>query len=129
MPPREGSAVRTPVTAHPIQLTIPTDHPWVPLRILGLGLDPDRLVQADVFLLTDARAAAPGRPHRPRRSSGASRRRQSLLDDLRSDKNMSWVPGSEWLSYLNVDATAGDLHYDLATSVDGHHRRRSSRPG
>src|SRR6478672_3670802 len=48
----------------PIQLTIPTDHPWVPLRILGLGLEPDRIVQADVFLLTDDRpqllAAGPG---------------------------------------------------------------------
>src|SRR5436190_3678383 len=33
----------------PIALTIPTDTPGVPLRILALGLDPDRVVQADVF--------------------------------------------------------------------------------
>jgi hypothetical protein len=101
----------------PIQLTIPTDHPWVPLRILGLGLEPDREVQADVFLLTDDQpqllAGGPGL--RLERSQAAS---QLLLNDLRSDQNMSWVPDSQWLSYLKVDATAGDLHYDLATSVD-----------
>src|SRR5688572_8237747 len=37
----------------PIMLTIPTDAPWVPLRILSLGLDSTQLVEADVFLLTD----------------------------------------------------------------------------
>ena len=37
----------------PIMLTIPTDEPWVPLRILGLGLEGSELVEADVFLLTD----------------------------------------------------------------------------
>ena len=42
----------------PIMATIPTDDPWVPVRILGLGLDADRRVEADVFLLTDERARA-----------------------------------------------------------------------
>src|SRR4029453_12509873 len=37
----------------PIMLTIPTDEPWVPLSILGLGLDKSQVVEADVFLLTD----------------------------------------------------------------------------
>ena len=37
----------------PIMATIPTDDPWVPLRILGLGLEGSRNVEADVFLLTD----------------------------------------------------------------------------
>ena len=37
----------------PIMATIPTDDPWVPVRILGLGLDGGRTVEADVFLLTD----------------------------------------------------------------------------
>ncbi|HEX7132323.1 MAG TPA: DUF2330 domain-containing protein, partial [Iamia sp.] len=41
----------------PIMITIPTDDPWVPLRILGLGLDEDQTVEADVFLLTDERPA------------------------------------------------------------------------
>ena len=39
----------------PIMLTIPTDEPWVPLRILALGLDSSEVVNADVFLLTDER--------------------------------------------------------------------------
>jgi hypothetical protein len=105
----------------PIQLTIPTDQPWVPLRILGLGLEPDRNVQADVFLLTDSRPQlmAGGTGLTLARSQPAS---QLLLDDLRSDKNSSWVPSSQWLSYIQVDASAGDLHYDLATSVDPNQR-------
>jgi Uncharacterized protein conserved in bacteria (DUF2330) len=105
----------------PIQLTIPTARPWVPLRILGLGLEPDRPVQADVFLLTDERPQllAGGRGLELQRSQQAS---PGLLDDLRSDENMGWVPASQWLSYVKVDATAGDLHYDLATSIDAHHR-------
>jgi hypothetical protein len=32
----------------PIMVTIPTDEPWVPLRILGLGLEPNQVVEADV---------------------------------------------------------------------------------
>ena len=34
-------------------LTIPIEQPWVPLRILSLGLDRSQAVDADVFLLTD----------------------------------------------------------------------------
>ena len=67
----------------PIQLTIPTDHPWVPLRILGLGLEPDRLVQADVFLLTDDRpqllAGGPGSRARPEPARVAATARRSPL--------------------------------------------------
>jgi hypothetical protein len=37
----------------PIMLTIPTDQPWVPLRILGLGAEATQQIDADVFLLTD----------------------------------------------------------------------------
>ncbi len=37
----------------PIMLTIPTDEPWVPLRILGLGVGKGEVIEADVFLLTD----------------------------------------------------------------------------
>ena len=39
----------------PIMLTIPIDAPWVPLRILALGLDQTTAIDADVFLLTDER--------------------------------------------------------------------------
>jgi hypothetical protein len=105
----------------PIQLTIPTDHPWVPLRILGLGVDPDRAVQADVFLLTDDRPQllAGGTGLELDRSQPAS---SQLLDDLRSDQHMDWVPAAQWLSYLKLDTTAGNVHYDLATSVDRYQR-------
>jgi hypothetical protein len=97
----------------PIMLTIPTDAPWVPLRILGLGLDGDQQVEADVFLLTDEEptllAGGPGLTFG--RNEPAS---SSLLSDLRSDVGMEWVPDEMWLSYLQVDAAAGDLDYDLA---------------
>src|SRR5689334_13925393 len=88
----------------PIQLTIPTGHPWVPLRILGLGLEPDRAVQADVFLLTD------DRPQLLAGDSGLDLDRSQpassqLLDDLRSDQHMEWVPATQWLSYLKLDTT------------------------
>lgn len=101
----------------PIMATIPTDDPWVPLRILGLGLDDGRTVEADVFLLTDEQpellAGGPGLTLA--RSEAAS---PSLLGDLRSDVGMQWVPQSMWLSYLQLEAGAGDLDYDLAVSAD-----------
>ncbi len=101
----------------PIMATIPTDDPWVPVRILGLGLDEDKQVEADVFLLTDEEpellAGGPGLT--VERSEAAS---DPLLDDLRSDVGMDWMPEDMWLSYLQLDADAGDLDYDLAMSVD-----------
>jgi Uncharacterized protein conserved in bacteria (DUF2330) len=100
----------------PIMLTIPTDEPWVPLRILGLGLDPAKQVQADVFLLTDGRpkmlAGGPGL--KLQRDEAAS---AALLDDLRSDKGMSWVPSSMHFTYLALDTNAGTLDYDLAVAA------------
>ena len=101
----------------PIMATIPTDDPWVPLRILSLGLDAGRTVEADVFLLTDDQpellAGGPGLTLA--RSEAAS---PSLLDDLRSDVGMEWMPQSMWLSYLQLEADASDLDYDLAVSAD-----------
>src|SRR5687767_14008490 len=38
----------------PVHITIPTDDPWVPLRILALGKGGSERIEADVFLLTDA---------------------------------------------------------------------------
>jgi hypothetical protein len=99
----------------PIMLTIPTDAPWVPLRILGLGLDGAQQVEADVFLLTDDKptllAGGPGLTID--RNEPASDR---LLADLRSDKGMEWVPSQMWLTYMKVDASAEQLDYDLAIS-------------
>ncbi len=110
----------------PIHLTIPLPEPWVPLRILALGKQPNELVQADVYLLTDQRpkllpnpVSAPASTiRRPglvlAQSSPAS---DLLLSDLRSDKGMEWVPSTMWLTYLKVDSSAGQLVYDLATSM------------
>jgi hypothetical protein len=100
----------------PIMLTIPTDEPWVPLRILGLGLGESQVVEADVFLLTDdePQLLAGGAGLKLDRSAPAS---PSLLDDLRSDVGMEWVPDEMWLTYLQVDTPAGQLDYDLAVSA------------
>jgi hypothetical protein len=101
----------------PIMLTIPTDQPWVPLRILGLGAEATQPIDADVFLLTDEKpqllAGGPGLT--VQRSAPAGR---GLLADLRSDTGMEWVPDSMWLTYLQLDAAAGRLDYDLAVSAD-----------
>jgi hypothetical protein len=100
----------------PIMATIPTDDPWVPVHILQLGLEDEQQVEADVFLLTEERpellAGGPGL--KLERSEAAS---DLLLADLRSDVGMKWVPEDMWLSYLQLDADAGDLDYDLAVSV------------
>ncbi len=106
----------------PVQLTIPTSNPWVPLRILGLGLGRKDPVRASVYLLTDRRPALlrPDQGVRLDQSRAAS---QQLLTDLRLDRGMSWLPGSGmWLSYLTVDTTAGGLQHDLAIDASGHSR-------
>jgi hypothetical protein len=98
----------------PVHLTIPVDRPWVPLRILATGKPAAEPVQADVFLLTDAEPgllAGPGL--RLERSEPAS---STLLDDLRADKGMSWVPDDMWFTYLKADVDVGDLTYDLAAT-------------
>jgi hypothetical protein len=99
----------------PIMLTIPTSEPWVPLRILGLGLG-DKPVEADVFLLTpdEPKLLAGGSGLNIDRSEAAG---ADLLRDLRSDKGMEWVPERMWLSYLTVGSPAADLNYDLAVSA------------
>lgn len=105
----------------PVHVTIPTPSPWVPLRILTLGLDPDQIVEADVFLLTDARPAMLPRPRAEGfvldHSEPAS---EALLADLRSDRGMGWLPASGMhLSYLKIDAPARDLRHDLAIDPTG----------
>jgi Uncharacterized protein conserved in bacteria (DUF2330) len=100
----------------PIMLTIPTKDPWVPLRILGLGLGRTAVVDADVFLLTD---------HRPKLLAGGrglslvrdEQANAPLLSDLRTDKGMAWVPDQMWLTFLRLHVLAGQLRYDLAVST------------
>lgn len=104
----------------PVHITVPTPNPWVPLRILGVGHQPAERINADVFLLTDARPALlPGDGAQGLvldRSEPASDR---LLGDLRGDKGMGWMPGAMWLSYLKVDALPAQLIYDLAVDATG----------
>lgn len=101
----------------PIHLTMPVDRPWVPLRILALGRDVDSIVQADVFMLTDRRPQllAGDEGLQLARSEAAS---STLLDDLRADKGMEWVPEKAWLTYITIDTPAGQLTHDLAASVN-----------
>jgi uncharacterized protein DUF2330 len=113
----------------PVHVVIPTTNPWVPLRILALGAPAQAPVEADVYLLTDREPALLPEPVSPnsrgikapglilQRSEAAS---ESLITDLRSDKGMKWIPSSGmWLTYLEVDSTAGGLSYDLAVDASG----------
>jgi len=108
----------------PVHLTIPTDNPWVPLRILGLGKSSAETVQADVFLLTDERPAMLPNPSDLLANSGlaldhSAAASAQLLADLRSDKGMEWIPEHAWLSKIRIDVSAATLRYDLAIDVSG----------
>ena len=105
----------------PVHITIPTDNPWVPLRILALGKTPTERVDADVYLLTDRTPALLPVPTGDNgllltHSAPATR---SLLDDLRSDRGMGWVPTSAWLTKIGIDAAAPQLSFDLAIDASG----------
>ena len=104
----------------PVHITIPTSDPWVPLRILSLGKAADERVDADVYLLTDRAPtllpAATGDGLVLDHTAPAS---ASLLDDLRSDRGMEWIPQSAWLMKVRVDSRAADLRYDLAVDATG----------
>jgi hypothetical protein len=104
-----------------VHVTIPTPNPWVPLRILGLGKLGTDHVTADVYLLTDRQPALLPVPTgengiRLDHSATAS---SSLLADVRSDRGMAWVPESGFLTKVAVDASAGQLSYDLAVDASG----------
>jgi Uncharacterized protein conserved in bacteria (DUF2330) len=105
----------------PVHLTIPTDDPWVPLRILALGRQPKETVEADVYLLTDER---PNLLPNPAFTEGldvthSARATDTLLADLRSDKGMEWVPDRGHLTKVEVASDAPDLTYDLAIDPTG----------
>ena len=111
----------------PVHLAIPTDDPWVPLRILALGQTGSEVVEADVFLLTDREPAMLPAPFQAglasqsglilRRSEPAS---DTLLADLGRDRGMGWLPSSGmWLTYLQLNERAEDLTYDLAIDASG----------
>ena len=105
----------------PVHVTIPTDNPWVPLRILALGKTGEERVEADVFLLTDEAPAllpAPDGDDGMRLDHSAAAT-TALLDDLRSDRGMEWIPSDAWLTKVAIDADAASLQYDLAIDASG----------
>src|SRR3989441_3910990 len=104
----------------PVHVTIPTANPWVPLRILGLGKNADDRIDADVYLLTDQRPALLPYPFaNGMRLDHSAPATVSLLNDLRSDKGMDWIPQSGWLTKVAIEASASQLTYDLAVDVKG----------
>src|SRR6266540_3557324 len=103
----------------PVHLTIPVSNPWVPLRILGLGKQATDRVDADVFLLTDNLPAILPGPQDGLSVTYTKAANAQLLDDLRSDEGMSWVPDSAWLTQLRVGSSVADLRYDLAIDTSG----------
>jgi len=114
----------------PIHLTIPLDNPWVPLRILALGKKGSDVVQADVYLLTDARPIYLPRARRGMVLQYSAPASATLTRDLRSDKGMTWMPSSPmWLTHLAINSSAGDLTYDLAVDAGGSAPPSRSRGG
>jgi hypothetical protein len=103
----------------PVHITMPTDNPWVPLRILGLGKQPEDFIEADVYLLTDERPALLPRPSDEMFLAHSQPANDLLLDDLRADDGMSWVPRSGWLTKLEINSTAAALQFDLAVDTTG----------
>jgi hypothetical protein len=105
----------------PVHITIPTDNPWVPLRILALGKGEGEVVEADVYLLTEAAPALLPAPDgfNGMRLEHSQRASDLLLSDLRSDRGMEWVPDEAWLTKIAIDADAPQLGYDLAVDATG----------
>ena len=107
----------------PVHITIPTDNPWVPLRILGLGKQAAEQVQADVYLLTENRpnllSTTPIGDGKTLSLSYDQSATDQLLRDLRDDKTGSWVPESGWLTKVTVNGPAGSLTGDLAIDSAG----------
>lgn len=104
----------------PVHITIPVAQPWVPLRILTLGKAPTDRVDANVYLLTDRRPALlPGALTKGLRVLTDQPASKALLNDLRSDDGMSFIPTSAWLTKVRVDGTAGDIRFDLAIDPTG----------
>jgi hypothetical protein len=102
----------------PVQITIPTPNPWVPLHILSLAKGALEPVEADVYTLTDRAPALLGLDPgvRVQVSEPAS---IALLNDLRTDRDSGWIPDRAWLTLVRVDTPAGRLVHDLAIDASG----------
>jgi len=113
----------------PLLITMRTPQLWVPLEVLA---NDNSLVNADVFLLTDAQLQPAQRALLPLAIAdttvdgasgftiaGQQPMSPQLFSDLSKDRNMSWVPGSGWLTYLRLNAPSSQVTYDLAVGGDG----------
>jgi Uncharacterized protein conserved in bacteria (DUF2330) len=103
----------------PVHLTIPTDNPWVPLRILGLGNEAEDFIEADVYLLTNNKPTYLPVDRRGMDLVHDALATPSLLNDLRSDAGMEWVPQAAWLTKFEINSSTSNLSYDLAVDANG----------
>ena len=112
-----------------IHFTIPTKAPWIPLQILALGKNRAELVDADLFILTDdAPSLSLGNGQLPGLTVKAyGKAGSSLLQDLRSDRGMTWLPRrGMWFTALSIHTVAGNIGSDL--SIDGGGPTAPSQP-
>jgi hypothetical protein len=103
-----------------IHFTIPAAAPWIPLEILALGKGGPELVDADLFILTDEEPSlTPALWDMPGMTLKAyAPASDALLQDLRSDKGMTWLPRrGMWLTAVALHTRARNVTYDL--SIDG----------
>ena len=107
-----------------------TAHIWVPLEVLAID---GQQVQADLYLLTDepintsdfgalagqspVGTQVPGAPGF--QISFQEKMNPTLYHDLSTDRNMGWVWPNSWVTYLNLDAPASAVTYDLGVSSTG----------
>lgn len=103
-----------------IHFTIPAAAPWIPLRILALGKGGPEVVDADLFVLTDQEPSLTpalwDMPGMTLKAYGPAS--DLLLQDLRSDKGMKWLPSQGmWLTAISLHTAAKNVTYDL--SIDG----------
>lgn len=113
----------------PLLITMRTPQLWVPLEVLA---NDGSQVNADLFLLSDAPLrTATEAPILPAALTGTSvdgapgftvaavqPMSRQLFSDLSSDRNMSWLPRSGWITYLRLDAPSDDVTYDLGVGGD-----------
>jgi len=106
----------------PVLITMRTPRPWVPFEVLALD---GQTVNADLFLLTDqpvnisdvnavigespvGKQVAPGFQIAFQEPMNAQ-----LFQDLSTDRNMGWVRGDGWFTYMTLHAPAAAVTYDL----------------
>jgi hypothetical protein len=101
----------------------------VPLRILGLGKQADDFILADVFLLTDIAPEFLPAVGRGMSLAYYGQASDLLLDDLRADAGMGFIPESAWLTKLEIGSSPRQLRYDLAVDASGEGKPSLMRAG